>query len=73
MGKSKKRILHKKNSSLNMTREGAVNEVFSILSKAKHSKKDAEDLITLFGLSAEELSEAGVMYEDIKALERLLD
>ena len=74
MGKAKKRILHKTNSSLYMTRESALNEVFSMIKKPKReSRVQALDLITLFGLSAEELSEAGVPYENIKALESIID
>lgn len=74
MGKAKKRSLHKTNSSLYMTRESALNEVFSMISKPKREARvQALDLITLFGLSAEELSEAGVPYENIKALESIID
>ena len=74
MGKAKKRILHKTNSSLYMTREGALSEVFSMIKKPhKQARVQALDLITLFGLSAEELSEAGVPYENIRALESLID
>ena len=57
-----------------MTRESALNEVFSMIKKPKsESRVQALDLITLFGLSAEELSEAGVPYENIKALESIID
>ena len=69
MGKSKKRILHKTNSTLFMTRESAVNKVLSILSSKKNDRAEAHNIITLFGLEAEELSEAGVDYENLKALE----
>ncbi len=66
MGKAKKRILHKTNSSLYMTREGAVNKVFQMLENSKQKDRiEADNLITLFGLTAEELSEAGVCYEDL--------
>ena len=57
-----------------MTRESALNEVFSMIKKPKReSRVQALDLITLFGLSAEELSEAGAPYENIKALESIID
>ena len=53
-----------------MTRESALNEVFSMISKPKREARvQALDLITIFGLSAEELSEEGVPYAHIKALE----
>ena len=65
MGKAKKRILHKTNSSLFMTRESAVSKVFNILNSKNNSRVEADNLITLFGITAEELSEAGVSYEDL--------
>lgn len=64
MGKAKKRILHKTNSNLYMTRESAVSRVFEIL-KNSDDRNEASDLISLFGLTAEELAEAGVCYEDL--------
>ena len=67
MGKAKKRILHKSNSSLFMTRETAVSKVFTMLSK-DNKRIEADNLITLFVLTAEELSEAGVPYEDLISL-----
>ncbi len=70
MGKAKKRILHKTNSSVFMTREFAVSKVNSYLSgKRNFDRIQAENLITLFGLSAEELSEAGLGYEKLKSVE----
>ena len=66
MGKAKKRILHKTNSSLFMTRESAVSKVYDMLADSKNKNRmEADNLITLFGLTAEELSEAGVCYEDL--------
>jgi len=65
MGKAKKRMLHKTNSSLYMTRESAVSKVFDILNSRNNNRVEADNLITLFGLTAEELSEAGVSYEDL--------
>ncbi len=69
MGKAKKRILHKTNSNLYMTRENAVNKVSDIIRRSIITENDrVSDIITLFGLSAEELSEAGVPYENLMAL-----
>lgn len=74
MGKCKKRTLHKTNSSYFMTRETAVNNVFNMIKDSKKKSKNnfdfknAIDMISLFGISAEELSEAGVPYENLKAL-----
>ncbi|MBE7706802.1 MAG: hypothetical protein E7Z91_06140 [Cyanobacteria bacterium SIG30] len=75
MGKSKKRILHKTNSSLFMTRESALYKVKGCLNSINSDikqKNEAKSLITLFGLSAEELSEAGVGYEYLKSLDSLI-
>ncbi len=75
MGKSKKRILHKTNSSLYMTRDKALAEVTDAFSQVicdNRRKHEAQNLITLFGLSAEELSEAGVGYEHLKSMETII-
>ena len=71
MGKCKRRTLYKSNTSYFMTREKAVNNVFRIFaenSKKNFDFKKAMDTISLFGLSAEELSEAGLSYENLRAL-----
>ncbi len=75
MGKCKKRTLHKATTSYFMTRETAVNNVFKIFNenKKKIDLKLAMDTISLFGLSAEELSEAGVSYENLRALGSAID
>ena len=70
MGKCKKRTLHKSNSSYFMTREMAVNNILNMVKNTSHKDfdlKEAVDTISLFGISAEELSEAGVPYEYLKA------
>ena len=75
MGKCKRRTLYKSNTSYFMTRETAVNNVFRLFSdtsKKHHNFKKAMDTISLFGLSAEELSEAGVSYENLKAMELVI-
>lgn len=83
MGKCKKRNLYRSNgSSISsditfMTRETAVNNIFRMItenSSKKSTKKERTifqkvlDTISLFGISAEELSEAGVPYENLRAL-----
>lgn len=74
MGKSKRRNLHKTNSSLFMTRESALSEVFDLLNINKfETRQKARDLITLFGLEAEELTEAGVDYENVKSFDPLIN
>ena len=83
MGKCKRRTLNNKtNTSYFMTRETAVNNIFRMItedSKKRYNSKKRFDLrqalstISLFGISAEELSEAGVPYENLKALGSVLD
>jgi len=81
MGKCKRRTLHKSNTSYFMTRETAVNNIFKTItenSKKRYKSKKTSDFsqmmatISLFGISAEELSEAGVPYENLKALSSML-
>ena len=72
MGKCKKRTLSGRRSASPyfMTRETAVNNVFKMFNenKKKIDLKNAMNTISLFGISAEELSEAGLSYENLKAL-----
>lgn len=71
MGKSKTRILRKgiNNQFTTMTREQAVADAVKNL---EHNyTNNAKDLITMFGLSAEELLEAGASYESVKAIEKI--
>ena len=71
MGKSKKRIIYKgKNLQFtNLTRVDAVKKAVELL---ENSDKEAYSLITLFGLTAEEVLEAGASYEVVKGLEGIL-
>lgn len=71
MGKSKKRIIYKgKNLQFtNLTREEAVKTAVEFLNS---NSKEAYFLITLFGLTAEEILEAGASYEAVKGMESLL-
>lgn len=73
MGKSKRRILHagRNNQITNLTRESALEMVV----KSCNTKKigdEIKDLITLFGLTSEELLEAGARYEDVLGLRGIL-
>ena len=71
MGKSKTRILRKgiNNQITKMTREQAVKETVNHLEN--NNLNEAKDLITMFGLDAEELLEAGASYESVKAIENI--
>ncbi len=71
MGKSKRRSLK---NGINdkfpyMTRESALNSVVEELAHGNN----VIDTITLFGLTAEELLEAGAAYEDVAALGALIN
>ena len=57
-----------------MTREEAINNIFKAFSnKSNPEYDDAKNMITLFGITAEELSEAGLSYENLRALENLME
>jgi len=71
MGKSKKRSLH---LGINdrfscVSREEAVSAVVEML---KSGDKNAYSLITLFGLTAEEILEAGACYEAVVGMGNFL-
>lgn len=71
MGKAKKRSINlgKYNQFTSMTREDAVSEVV----KRFKRNESVLDLVTMFGLSAEELLEGGALYEEVKSIEGILD
>lgn len=71
MGKSKKRIIYKGKYQqfTNLSRQDAIEMAVDMLNS---SVKEAYSLITLFGLSAEEMLEAGASYEAVKGMENLL-
>ncbi len=75
MGKAKKRNFYsctKGNLSLNGTlkREDAVTQVVERF-KQNDFGEETKSVITLFGITAEELAEAGAAYEDLLALKAL--
>ena len=69
MGKAKRRIIAKGKYDLmsNIAREDAI---ITAVEKIKNNQ-DPEEIITLFGLKAEELLEGGADYEAVKSLGRL--
>ena len=75
MGKAKKRNFHNcinsisANSTLPQTlsRQDALLKILSGI-KSGDCGHEIKDLISLFGISAEELAEAGAKYEDLVAL-----
>ena len=73
MGKSKSRILRKgiNNQITSMSRQQAVDETARLLNAA--SMNEAIDIITMFGLSAEEVLEAGAGYEAVIAIKNIFN
>lgn len=71
MGKSKKRIIarakHDKNP-IDMNRNTAIKTVCKTLLNDV-SDIEAKKLITLFGLTADELAEGGLSYESLRSLD----
>ena len=73
MGKSKSRIFRKgiNDQFTRMTRENAVIESVKFLENRKIT--EAHNLITMFGLTAEELLEAGASYESVVAMKNIFE
>lgn len=75
MGKAKKRNfqnskcgkLGKSPLPPSLSRTAAIKETIERI-KGNDFSEETKDIIGLFGISAEELSEAGATYEEIKAL-----
>lgn len=72
MGKSKKRIFNKnKISGTSIKRVDAVRDVLKNI-KNNVLDTDTKNLLSLFGISAEELAEAGATYEELMALKSFI-
>lgn len=75
MGKSKQRLIARaKNdkSQFKFTRKDALVSITENL-LCNPSSTSAKEMITLFGFSAEELSEAGLSYEILRSLDYLIN
>lgn len=73
MGKSKSRIFRKgiNDRITTMSRDNAISETVNALEHNNNS--EAHNLITMFGLSAEEILEAGASYEAVVAMKNLFE
>lgn len=71
MGKAKMRILHKgrNNQIPRISREEAIEQVVKYLNETEI--QSASQLITLFGLNAEEILEAGADYEAVVSIRNI--
>ena len=75
MGKAKKRNFHNCINSIDsngnlpqmLSRQDALNRILVGI-KSGNCGSEIKDLISLFGITAEELAEAGAKYEDLVAL-----
>lgn len=69
MGKCKKRTLNKPLLETSLSRNDAINY---IIKQIRNNKLDneAKNLLTLFGINPEELTEAGATYEEVLILKR---
>lgn len=69
MGKAKKRSFHLgiNNQITNLSREDAIKKAVNALDE-EDNRPEAYGLITMFGLSAEELLEAGASFETVVSL-----
>ena len=73
MGKSKSRIFRKgiNDQMSKISRLDAINEVVKFLNH--NNNTEAKNLITMFGLSAEEILEAGASYEAVVAMKNIFE
>ncbi len=71
MGKSKSRIFRKgiNDQITKVTREDATKNAAKLLNA--NIQNEAKDIITMFGLDAEELLEAGASYESVVAIKNI--
>ena len=70
MGKAKKRNFQKGKVSAfesGISRAEAIEQIVKRINENEISP-EIEDIISLFGITAEELGEAGLKYEELKAL-----
>lgn len=73
MGKSKKRIFNK-NTDLKGSTLKRNDVISTVINDIKNNKlsEESQKLITLFGITGEELSEAGASYEEISIVKHLI-
>lgn len=71
MGKSKSRIFRKgiQNQLPKITREDAISEIVKFLEEQKYN--NAKDLISMFGITADEILEAGASYESVVSIKNV--
>lgn len=71
MGKCKKRTLNKQILNMSLSR----NDAIKIIIEKVHTNNldnESKNLLTLFGITPEELTEAGASYEEVLVLKRFM-
>jgi hypothetical protein len=73
MGKSKKRIFNKNTDSKGsiLKRDSIINQILSDI-RCNNLTEQTKSFITLFGITMEELAEAGAQYEELSAVKHLM-
>ena len=71
MGKCKKRTLNKPLTEKTLSRESAIELIIKQIKK-NYLDTECKNLLTLFGISPEELTEAGATYEEVMVLKRFM-
>ena len=73
MGKSKKRILNKNTENITpvLKRKTVICNIIKDI-KNNSIKEETKNLISLFGITFEELSEAGISYEELSAVKHII-
>ncbi len=71
MGKCKKRTLNKPLTEKTLSRESAIELIIKQI-KQNYLDTEGKNLLTLFGISPEELTEAGATYEEVMVLKRFM-
>ncbi len=73
MGKSKKRIFNKNSDSKgSILKRSKIVEKIIFDIRANNLSDETKKFISLFGISLEELSEAGANYEELSAVRHLI-
>ncbi|MCD7879864.1 MAG: hypothetical protein LUG16_08030 [Candidatus Gastranaerophilales bacterium] len=72
MGKSKKRIFNKNTSTkgVSFRRQEIILQIYKDI-KASNINEETQKFITLFGITPEELLEAGVSFEELHAVKHI--
>ena len=71
MGKCKRRTFTKSVLNTNLKREEVIIQITDEIRKKKFDD-ETQKILSLFGITAEELTEAGLTYEEIKLLKEYL-